>query len=113
MWCRLGARTALRAARQTLEPTARPEYTAAMASEAVQSYQELQRTYERALGDYRAQEDRYSAAASANPSDPSLPGLYRELEASRGRLAALYEEVSGLRNSLAQERDQALKRAKL
>jgi hypothetical protein len=82
-----------------------------MASAAAESYQDLQRSYDQALEEYRRQEDDYRRAAAADPSNSELKAQYQRLEARRLELERLYAQVREMRDSLAGQRDEALKRA--
>jgi hypothetical protein len=78
---------------------------------AAESYQDLQQSYDRALEEYRQQEARYQEAVATNPDDTGLAERYQRLEAMRADLERLYEQVREMRESLAFQRDEALKRA--
>ena len=82
-----------------------------MASSAIETYEDLQRQYDRMLQEYQEAEGRYRAARQANPNDPALKQQYAHLEPKREELARLYDRVRELRSSLASQRDQALSRA--
>lgn len=76
-------------------------------------YASLQERYDQELADYQREEARYRSSLETNPQDSSLHQRFEDLQVMRADLDRLFGQVSALRESLSEERDEALGRASI
>jgi septation ring formation regulator EzrA len=73
----------------------------ALFSENLQRLQDLETRYREELEDYQHEVSRYRRLLEENPKDPSLPGLYEQVESKNKRAEETYRTLEELRRSLS------------